>query len=119
MEIQYRRVVSPEGNPRAREVVERVFRPRDAAWRSIGSIPLSGLAPAEGFEDFDGSERFPVSLPESREDPACLCGEVLMGAALPADCPLFGKACLPENPVGPCMVSSEGTCAAHYKYGGA
>lgn len=117
--IQYKRVVSPEGNPRAREVVEKVFRPCDAAWRSIGTIPLSGLALARGFEEFDGSVRFPVSLHESREDPACLCGDVLMGAALPADCPLFGKVCLPENPVGPCMVSSEGTCAAHYKYGGA
>ncbi len=119
VEIQYKRVVSPEGNPRAREFVERVFRPCDAAWRSIGTIPLSGLAPGEGFEVFDGTGRFPVSLPEPRENPACLCGEVLMGAALPADCPLFGKACLPESPVGPCMVSSEGTCAAHYKYGGA
>ncbi len=117
--IQYRRVVSPEGNPRARELVNRVFRPCDAAWRSIGTIPRSGLALAGGWEDFDGARRFPVSLPEPAENPACRCGEVLMGAALPTDCPLFGKTCLPENPVGPCMVSSEGTCAAHYKYGGA
>ncbi len=119
VEIQYTRVVRPEGNPRARAVVEEVFRPRDVKWRSIGVIPLSGLAPAEGWEEFDGAARFPVEVPPPRENPACLCGKVLMGAALPGDCPLFGKTCLPESPVGPCMVSSEGTCAAHYKYGGA
>ena len=119
VEIQYKRVVAPEGNERARRVVDEVFRPCDAKWRSIGVIPLSGSALAEGWEDFDGSRRFPVSVPEPWEDPACRCGDVLMGAALPEDCPLFGGACLPETPVGPCMVSSEGTCAAHYKYGGA
>jgi len=119
VEIQYKRVVRPEGNPQARRMVEEVFRPVDARWRSIGVIPASGLGLAEGWEEFDGSRRFPVEVPPARENPACRCGDVLMGAALPSDCPLFGEACLPESPLGPCMVSSEGTCAAHFKYGGA
>jgi hydrogenase expression/formation protein HypD len=117
IEIQYRRGVLPEGNRHARAVLERVFEPADADWRGLGRIALSGLAPGPGFSGFDAALRFPLSLPEPREVPGCRCGEVLRGLLRPGECPLFSKVCRPENPVGPCMVSSEGSCAAAYEYG--
>jgi len=112
----YRRAVADDGNPRARAVLEEVFRPSDALWRGIGRIPQSGLVLAPEYEDMDAFARFGLTLPEVAPIPGCRCGEVLTGKMPPPECPLFGKACTPAQPVGPCMVSTEGSCAAYYKY---
>jgi len=117
VENQYSRVVKWEGNPRAQEVLREVFDPCDADWRGIGNIPGSGLRINEKYAAFDAERVIPVAVEETREHQGCLCGEVLKGKVTPYDCPLFAKACTPEAPVGACMVSSEGTCAAAYKYG--
>jgi hydrogenase expression/formation protein HypD len=117
VEIQYSRVVKPEGNPRAREVLAQVFVPYDADWRGIGVISGSGLKINERYERFDAARAIPVAVEELREHAGCCCGEVLKGKVSPFDCPLFETVCSPEAPVGACMVSSEGTCAAAYKYG--
>jgi len=115
---QYRGVVREEGNPRAVETIHEVLKPVDAHWRGIGAIPASGLALNETYEARDIRNIIDVDVPEHPEPKACSCGEVLRGLKLPPDCPLFGKACTPEKPVGACMVSTEGSCAAYYKYGG-
>ena len=117
VEIQYRRVVSREGNSKAREVMARVLTPFDAEWRGIGVIPGSGLKINDAYAAFDAEKVLPVEVEPAMEHAGCLCGEILKGKVSPFDCPLFGKACSPEAPVGACMVSSEGTCAAAYKYG--
>lgn len=117
VENQYRRFVTPAGNPKARELVSRVFVPSDAVWRGLGLIPGSGLEIAPAFDRYDAEKALPVEVEEPREPEGCLCGEVLKGKIAPFDCPLFGSACTPEQPVGACMVSSEGSCAAAYKYG--
>jgi hydrogenase expression/formation protein HypD len=117
VEIQYRRFVTREGNRKAQELMSRVFTPSDAAWRGLGEIPGSGLAIGEEFSRFDVEKSLPVVAEEPREPLECLCGEVLKGKIAPSECPLFGTACTPENPVGACMVSSEGSCAAAHKYG--
>ncbi len=117
LDNQYRRVVPPDGNPAARAVLDRVYGEADAAWRGIGVIPASGLAVREAYRRFDATAVLPVAVEETRDHPGCRCGEVLRGEVRPAECPLFGKACTPERPVGSCMVSVEGTCAAWYKYG--
>jgi len=114
---EYSRVVRSEGNRHAVDVMFTVFEPCDAEWRGIGMIPGSGLAVREKYEAFDARKKFPVTPPEPREHPGCRCGELLRGLIIPYDCPLFGKACTPERPVGACMVSSEGPCSAYYKYG--
>ena len=116
IEIQYRRAVHPEGNPVARQVMERVFEPGDADWRGLGVIPGSGLRFGDEFGVFDALRRFAVDPGETLEPQGCRCGDVLRGALDPADCGLFGTRCTPESPVGACMVSSEGSCAAHYRY---
>ncbi len=116
VEIQYRRSVKPEGNPTAMRVLDEVFEPCDAAWRGLGVIPKSGLALRNAYRSFDTDALFDLEVPDAPEPPGCQCGDVLRGAKTPADCKLFRKVCVPENPVGPCMVSTEGTCAAHYKY---
>lgn len=113
----YTRVVRPGGNPKAQEIMFQVFRAAGAVWRGIGEIPESGLEMRDEFADFDASRKYRITPPEPREHPGCRCGELLRGLILPTDCPLFGKACMPERPVGPCMVSTEGPCAAYYKYG--
>ena len=95
-----------------------VFEPCDAEWRGLGTLPASGLDIREAYRAHDAQAVFtpqPCSKPAHR--PACLCGDVLRGAKLPTDCTLFRTACTPETPVGACMVSSEGTCAAYYRYG--
>jgi len=112
----YRRAVADDGNPKARAVLEEVFRPCDALWRGIGRIPQSGLMPAPEYEDMDACARFGLSVPDVVPIPGCRCGEVLSGKMAPPECPLFGGACTPAQPVGPCMVSTEGSCAAYYKY---
>lgn len=113
--IQYSRCVDNGGNTRARKVMYDIFEPYDSEWRGIGIIPSSGLRIKNKYRDFD-AERLPVKTVASREKKGCLCGMVLKGRAFPLDCKFFGKACSPEHPVGPCMVSSEGTCAAYYAY---
>ena len=117
VEIQYTRVVKREGNARAREILYRVFEPCDSRWRGIGVIPGSGLRIREEFAPFDAARQLPVPVEEPREDQGCLCGEILKGKIAPRDCPLFRTVCTPEDPVGACMVSSEGACAAEYRYG--
>lgn len=117
VEIQYRRAVTWEGNPKAQAILERVFTPCDAVWRGLGMLPDSGLSIRPQLAMFDAA--IALNLPEvsGTENTACRCGEVLKGKLEPFDCPLFGGVCTPESPVGACMVSSEGTCAAAYKYG--
>ena len=116
VEIAYTRAVMPEGNPTAIAALEEVFEPTDAEWRGIGVIPGTGLALRPEFAEYDARKRVPVTPPEPREIKGCQCGDVLRGVVLPYECKLFGKGCTPEHPVGPCMVSSEGSCAAYYRY---
>lgn len=117
VETQYRRVVRPEGNRKAQELLAEVFEPCDAAWRGIGTIPGSGLRLCPDYAAFDAAVQLPVAVEPPREHAGCRCGEILRGKLRPTDCPLFRTVCTPEEPVGACMVSSEGTCAAEYKYG--
>lgn len=113
---QYSRAVADQGNPRAREIMYEVFEPSDALWRGLGRIPQSGLALKGEYTRFDALRLLDVRVEELPPLPGCRCGEVLKGKMRPSECPLFGKACVPANPVGPCMVSTEGSCAAYYKY---
>ncbi|MBI5231675.1 MAG: hydrogenase formation protein HypD [Coriobacteriales bacterium] len=116
IEIGYTRGVSPGGNEQARKLFGEVIEPADADWRGIGIIPGTGLAIREEFAEFDAMKKVPVQPEEPREIPGCQCGDVLRGVTLPFECKLFAKACTPEHPIGPCMVSSEGSCAAYYRY---
>ena len=116
IEVEYDRVVKWGGNVKAQYVIEKVFEPSDAAWRGIGVIPGSGLKIKDDYRAFDAEARFTVAQASDAEPPGCRCGDVLKGVIRPNECPLFGRACTTETPVGPCMVSSEGTCAAFYKY---
>jgi len=116
VEIQYRRGVRPEGNPLARELVSRVFETSDADWRGLGCIPGSGLKLRPEYKRFDAEESFAINPPPTKEHKGCLCGDILRGVKTSPECPLFAEACTPERPVGPCMVSSEGTCAGWYQY---
>jgi hydrogenase expression/formation protein HypD len=118
VEIQYRRVVTPEGNLDALDLMDSVFETCDSTWRGIGSIPQSGLRIRDAYADLDMAHRMDVHVDPSREDRGCRCGDVLRGVLAPPECALFGERCTPEDPVGACMVSSEGTCAAYYRYGG-
>jgi hydrogenase expression/formation protein HypD len=116
IEVAYRRGIDELGNTTAQALIEEVFEPEDAEWRGIGVIPGTGLGIREAFSAFDAAKRFDVVVPEPREIPGCQCGDVLRGVVLPFECRLFGKGCTPEHPIGPCMVSSEGSCAAYYRY---
>jgi hydrogenase expression/formation protein HypD len=111
----YGRVVTAEGNVHARALLDKFFEPEDAVWRGLGSIPASGLALRPAWAHRDAS-RIPVELPEPVEPVGCRCGEVLKGMIDPPECPLFAGECTPETPVGACMVSSEGTCAAWHRH---
>lgn len=113
---QYKRMVSDNGSPKARRILDDVFETGDAIWRGIGLIPQSGLNIREEYAEFDAWRAFSLSLPDVPPLKGCRCGEVLKGQISPPDCPLFGKVCTPGKPVGPCMVSTEGSCAAYYKY---
>lgn len=117
VENAYLRAVHPNGNPKAQALISEVFRPCDAEWRGLGVIPQSGLELREEYHAFDACHRFGIIIPQSPPHKSCRCGEILQGIASPYECKLFGTGCTPETPYGPCMVSSEGTCAAHYKYG--
>lgn len=114
----YRRVVSEQGNFRARELIDRAFEPADCAWRGIGTIPGSGLALRLALASLDAAARLGLERDPRIEDvrPGCICHEVILGSSEPEQCPLFGGACTPRRPYGPCMVSSEGTCRARYQY---
>ena len=114
---QYRRVVKPEGNLVARNILNQVYRPDAANWRGFGIIDGSGLALTPEYRRFDAQTMLPVGNVITREPAGCRCGQVLRGLIVPADCPHFGQICTPEHPVGACMVSVEGACAAWYKYG--
>jgi hydrogenase expression/formation protein HypD len=117
VEVEYRGAVRPGGNRRALEIMEQVFDPVDADWRGLGRIPGSGLALKAAFAHLDAAQRFELDLEPSREPDGCCCDQVLVGALAPPGCPLFATVCTPADPVGPCMVSSEGSCAAHYHAG--
>jgi hydrogenase expression/formation protein HypD len=113
---QYERVVREEGNEKARRVIAGALTPVDAAWRGLGVIPGSGLAIRDSLAAFDASRRLGAIVTSRAPEPGCQCGDVLKGKILPDGCAMFGGACTPEHPVGPCMVSGEGSCAAHYRY---
>ncbi|MBN1376070.1 MAG: hydrogenase formation protein HypD [Dehalococcoidia bacterium] len=117
VEIAYTRGVKPEGNVRALGLMNDVFNVAGADWRGIGTIPSSGFKLRDRYAQFDADRVFEIKTPPVREAPGCRCGEVLRGTIKPLECKLFRKICLPENPIGPCMVSAEGTCAAYYMYG--
>lgn len=117
VEIQYQRWVTREGNTKARERIAQVFRPCDAAWRGLGTIPLSGLELRPELRSLDALATLGVVVPPELENPGCSCGAVLRGLIEPPQCPLFARRCTPASPLGPCMVSTEGSCAAYYKYG--
>lgn len=117
VENAYSRVVSREGNRPAQEVITRVFEVKDRKWRGIGTIPNSGYGLRGEFSEFDAEARFNVEAIRSEESPLCIAGEILQGRRKPRDCAAFGKECVPEHPLGATMVSSEGVCAAYYRYG--
>ncbi len=118
VENAYPRAVLPEGNRKARETISEVFEPLDAIWRGLGVIKRSGLKLREKYSHFDALKRLGITLQDTPEPKGCRCGDILKGKAFPRECPLFGTRCTPVHPVGPCMVSTEGTCAAYYRYGG-
>ena len=117
LEIQYSRVVTREGNRAAQGIMKEVFEESSSTWRGIGDLAKSGLRIRRRYADFDAEEKFDVEVPKARERSGCICGAVLKGVREPTECKLFKKICIPENPIGPCMVSSEGTCSAYFKYG--
>jgi hydrogenase expression/formation protein HypD len=117
VEIAYKRGVTPEGNLQAHKIMRQVFEPCPANWRGMGKVPASGLKLRAKFADFDAEVAFDIKPAPAIEPKGCICGEILRGVKTPADCRLFRKVCTPENPVGPCMVSSEGSCSAYYLYG--
>lgn len=118
LENAYRRAVRPEGNTLAQAMLKRCFVPRRDLWRGLGEIENSGLGLRKELADFDAEKKFGLSAAPKARPTACRCGDVICGRIRPEDCPLFDRRCTPEDPVGPCMVSSEGACAAAYKYRG-
>lgn len=116
VENQYNRVVRPEGNRKAQELTNTYMEPVDASWRGIGLLPKSGLGLKPGYRFYDAETRHRITVPPQLDNRGCLCGEVIKGKISPPQCPMFDKACTPESPLGPCMVSSEGSCAAYYRY---
>jgi hydrogenase expression/formation protein HypD len=115
IEIQYRRIVQDEGNPIALSKIYEVFEEDEGNWRGIGLIPNSGYRFKESYNEMD-VRNFAVEVEPSKEHPECLCGEVLQGIKTPLECRLFKVVCHPENPIGPCMVSIEGTCHTYFKF---
>ncbi|MBU1694833.1 MAG: hydrogenase formation protein HypD [Verrucomicrobia bacterium] len=117
VEVQYTRSVTREGNAKAQAAIREVFEDSDAAWRGLGTLPGSGLRIRGEFSAHDAERLLAgLEIPPAREPAACRCGDVLRGACAPPECPLFGTLCTPGHPVGACMVSSEGTCAAYYQF---
>ena len=116
LENEYRRAVRQEGNKAAMAMIDMALEPRDTLWRGLGMIPQSGYGFRSEFAAFDAEKKFEIVPGDNDAVPGCKCGEIMKGALHPHQCPLFGKLCTPEDPVGPCMVSSEGACAAAWKY---
>ena len=116
LENAYTRAVTRDGNTKAQKMLEDVFEPTDACWRAIGVIPQSGLKIRQKYERHDAGRIFDIAVSESMDPKGCACGEILTGTKTPPECPLYKTVCTPIDPVGPCMVSTEGTCAAWYKY---
>lgn len=112
----YKRTVKANGNRLANDVVDKYFEKVDAIWRGVGVVKNSGLGLKGEYKYLDATERFGLNYEKKGETPGCRCGDVLKGKILPIDCPLYERECTFENPIGPCMVSSEGACAAYYKY---
>ena len=118
VENEYTRVVTREGNLKAQELVSRIFELRQSfEWRGLGEVPYSALRIRDAYAGFDAEKRFAVSEKQSREVKSCECPAILRGVKKPTDCKLFGTVCTPDNPMGSCMVSSEGACAAYWTYG--
>jgi hydrogenase expression/formation protein HypD len=113
----YTRVVKEEGNPAALKMLARVYREVDRNWRGIGTIPLSGWGLTPEFAELDAENRFDLAEIRTRESEVCIAGQILRGLKKPHECPAFGAPCSPENPLGAPMVSSEGACAAYYRFG--
>jgi hydrogenase expression/formation protein HypD len=117
VENQYARSVRREGNQLARQLLAELFEPVDRRWRGIGLIPMSGYRLRERFAAYDAERRFALADLHAEESPLCIAGQVLQGIKKPRQCPAFGTQCTPERPLGAPMVSSEGACAAYYRYG--
>lgn len=113
----YPRVVRPEGNPSAMKVIDEVMEACDSEWRGLGVIPGSGLKLRDSYAEYDARVKYQMPKLQGKPNPACRCGDVLQGKCKPYDCKVFGKVCTPQHPVGACMVSNEGTCAAYYSFG--
>ena len=116
LENEYTRLVAPAGNPAALAAIDQVFEHRTSLWRGLGEIPDSGYALKPEYSRWDAAQKFDFVPGQANEVPGCRCGSVIRGVCEPGECPLFGKVCTPADPVGPCMVSSEGACAAAWKY---
>ncbi|MCP3875260.1 MAG: hydrogenase formation protein HypD [Desulfobacteraceae bacterium] len=116
LENAYPRAVSDQGNVKAQQIMNQVFEVCNAFWRGIGEIPLSGMGLKKEYQVFDAAIKFGMDMPEVPEPKGCACGEILMGLKTPEQCALYKKKCTPMTPVGPCMVSTEGSCAAFYRY---
>ena len=118
VENQYARAVKPDGNAKAKAEVAEIFELRKSFdWRGLGLVPYSGLRLKEAYAPYDAERRFGIEYVPASDNPACECGAVLRGVKKPTDCKLFGTVCTPETPIGSCMVSAEGACAAHWTYG--
>ena len=116
LENQYKRVVRKEGNEKALSLINKVFDVTDSPWRGLGVLPKSGLSIEKAYSNFDAEKNIQCEIEKTKKNSECICGKVLTGTKNPYDCKLYSKTCTPENPIGPCMVSSEGTCAAYYKF---
>jgi len=116
LENAYPRAVTEAGNTKAQKILQDIFKPADACWRGIGLIPLSGLKIRDEFAVHDAEKQFEIQIPEPKIPQGCACGEILTGKKIPPDCKLYQKVCTPTDPVGACMVSTEGTCAAYFRY---
>lgn len=118
VENQYARAVKPDGNAKAKAEVGDIFELRKSfEWRGLGLVPYSGLRLKKEYMQYDAEQRFDIEDMPARDNPACECGAILRGVKKPVDCKLFGTVCTPETPMGSCMVSAEGACAAHWTYG--
>lgn len=117
VENRYARVVRDGGNPKAREVMDTLLEPCDALWRGFGTIPGSGMSLRREYSGIDAVTRFGIPELENTDPGGCICGRIIQGKSIPGECRFFGGRCTPEQPLGPCMVSSEGACAAHLQYG--
>ena len=118
LENGYNRIVSFNGNKRALEIMHQVFEATDVVWRGLGMIPGSGLRIKNEFAHRDAAKVFPLKVEKTEINNGCICGEIITGIKIPFDCPLYKKACTPLHPIGPCMVSGEGTCGAYFRYHG-